>query len=87
MKLNNLISSLQELEKVVGNIDTVIYAYGGDHGGFYIQEGFTFNRRDVFFDQPDVPVSKEMMLDLQYGFKVGWFIPIYQRKPKEYYFE
>ena len=34
MKLNNLISSLQELEKVVGNIDTVIYAYGGDHGGF-----------------------------------------------------
>ena len=34
MKLNDLISSLQELEKVVGNIDTVIYAYGGDHGGF-----------------------------------------------------
>lgn len=34
MKLNDLISSLQELEKVVGNVDTVIYAYGGDHGGF-----------------------------------------------------
>ena len=34
MKLNDLISSLQELEKVVGNIDTVIYAYGGDQGGF-----------------------------------------------------
>ena len=34
MKLNDLISSLQELEKAVGNIDTVIYAYGGDHGGF-----------------------------------------------------
>ena len=34
MKLNDLISSLQELEKVVGNIDTVIYAYGGDYGGF-----------------------------------------------------
>ncbi len=34
MKLNDLISSLQELEKVVGNIDTVIYACGGDHGGF-----------------------------------------------------
>jgi hypothetical protein len=28
-----------------------------------------------------------MMFDLQYGFKVGWFIPIYQRKPKDYYFE
>ena len=34
MKLNDLISSLQELEKVVGNIETVLYAYGGDHGGF-----------------------------------------------------
>ena len=34
MKLNDLISSLQELEKVVGNVDTVLYAYGGDHGGF-----------------------------------------------------
>lgn len=34
MKLKKLINSLQELEKVVGNIDTVIYAYGGDHGGF-----------------------------------------------------
>ena len=34
MKLNDLISSLQELEKAVGNIDTVIYACGGDHGGF-----------------------------------------------------
>lgn len=34
MKLNDLISSLQELEKVVGNVDTVIYAYGGDYGGF-----------------------------------------------------
>ena len=34
MKLNDLISSLQELEKEVGNIETVLYAYGGDHGGF-----------------------------------------------------
>ena len=34
MKLNDLISSLQELEKVVGNVDTVLYAYGGDYGGF-----------------------------------------------------
>lgn len=57
------------------------------YGGLYVQEGFTYNRREVFFDQPDVPVSKSMMFDLQYGFKVGWFIPIYQRKPKDYYFE
>jgi hypothetical protein len=57
------------------------------YGGFYIQEGLTYNRRDVFFDKPDEPVSKEQMLDLQMGFKVGWFIPIYKRKPKDYYFD
>lgn len=56
------------------------------YGGFYIQEGLTKNRRDIFFDQPDVPVSKALRLDMQYGFKVGWFIPIYKRKPKDYYF-
>jgi hypothetical protein len=57
------------------------------YGGFYIQEGLTYNRREIFFDQPDIPVSKAQMLDLQYGFKLGWFIPIYQRKPKDYYFD
>lgn len=57
------------------------------YGGFYIQEGLTYNRREVFFDQPDEPVSKEQMLDLQMGFKVGWFVPIYKRKPKDFYFD
>ena len=56
------------------------------YAGFYAQQGFTYNQRDIFFDQPDVPVSKEMMIDLQYGFKVAWLIPIYKRVPKEYYF-
>lgn len=56
------------------------------YGGFYIQEGFTYNRRTVNFDQPDVPVSKDLRLDIQYGFKVAWLIPIYRRLPKEYYY-
>lgn len=56
------------------------------YGGFYIQEGFTYNRRTVFFDQPDIPVSKDMRLDMQYGFKLAWLVPIYKRMPKEYYF-
>ena len=34
MKLAELIDSLQRLEKEVGNIETVLYAYGGDYGGF-----------------------------------------------------
>lgn len=56
------------------------------YGGFYIQEGYTYNRRTINFDQPDIPVSKEMRLDIQYGFKVAWMIPIYRRIPKEYYY-
>lgn len=56
------------------------------YGGFYVQEGFTYNQREIFFDQPDEPVSTEMMLDIQYGIRLAWMIPIYKRKPKDYYF-
>ena len=61
---------------------------GGTHfyGGFYAQEGFTKNRRTINFDQPDTPVSTELRLDVQIGFKLGWVIPIYKRQPKDFYF-
>lgn len=56
------------------------------YGGFYIQEGFTYNRRPVFYNDPDTPVPQNMMLDIQYGVKFAWMIPIYKRKPKDFYF-
>lgn len=56
------------------------------YGGFYISEGFTYNQRNVFFDQPDIPVSKDLRMDIQYGFKLAWLIPIYKRMPKAYYY-
>ena len=56
------------------------------YAGFYVQQGFTQNRRTINYDQPDVPVSTEIRLDLQYGFRFGWLIPIYSRKPQEFYF-
>lgn len=56
------------------------------YGGFYIQEGLTYNKRTIFFDQPDTPVSTDMRLDIQYGFKIAWLIPIYKRMPKDYYY-
>ncbi len=68
------------------------YAFMANHGavnfygGFYISEGFTYNRRTIFFDQPDVPVSTDLRMDIQYGFKVAWLIPIYKRLPKAYYY-
>ena len=57
------------------------------YAGFYIQEGLTKNQRTIFFDQPDVPVSTATRLDIQYGFRLGWYIPFYKRQPKEYYFD
>ncbi|MDX2360017.1 MAG: hypothetical protein QNK23_04360 [Crocinitomicaceae bacterium] len=56
------------------------------YAGFYIQEGFTYNRRQVFYDQPDVPVPSDLRLDVQYGFRVAWLIPVYKRMPKQFYY-
>jgi len=57
------------------------------YGGFYAQQGFTKNMRQIFYNQPDVPVSKKTMVDIQVGFKLGWFIPFYVRKPKDFYID
>lgn len=56
------------------------------YAGFYIQEGFTKFQRTINFDQPDIPVSKATLNDVQIGFRAGWFIPVYKRKPKDYYY-
>lgn len=57
------------------------------YGGFYAQQGLTYNRREIFFDRPNEEVPQGQRLDVQIGFKLGWFIPVYQRKPKDYYFD
>ncbi len=82
-------------DRLTSGINThqfVGYAHMSNRGfvnfytGFYMQEGFTYNRRPIFYDQPDTPVSQDMMLDIQYGVKFAWMIPIYKRKPKDFYF-
>jgi hypothetical protein len=57
------------------------------YGGFYAQEGLTRNQRSIFFDTPNVPVSKAQRLDIQLGFKLGWIVPVYKRVPKNYYID
>lgn len=57
------------------------------YAGFYIQEGFTKNRRTIFYDQPDTPVPTATRMDIQYGFRAGWFIPFYKRQPKDFYYD
>ena len=57
------------------------------YAGLYFQQGFTYNKREIFFDTPNVPVPHNMMLDIQYGIKLAWLVPVYQRKPKDFYFD
>lgn len=54
--------------------------------GFYLQQGFTKNQRNVFYDQPDIAVSTELRNDNSYGLKIGWNIPFFNDKPKEFYY-
>jgi len=68
------------------------YSYMSNNGfinwylGFYAQQGFTKNQRNIFFDQPATLVSKSLRKDFSYGVKIGWYIPFYKRKPKEFYY-
>ena len=68
------------------------YSFMADQGivnfyaGVYFQQGFTKNRRTINFDSPEIPVSQATRLDLQYGLKACWLIPIYKRRPKDFYF-
>lgn len=57
------------------------------YGGIYVQEGFTFERRTIFFDMPEYEVPKTARLDLQFGLRIGWIIPIYPRRPQDFYFD
>jgi hypothetical protein len=56
------------------------------YGGIYAIQGFTHNQRTVFFDQPEIPVSKDLRLDLIFGLRLGWYIPFYSSN-KDYYIE
>lgn len=56
------------------------------YAGLYFQQGFTYNRRTINFDQPDIPVSTALRLDLQTGFRVGWYIPFYSSEPRDFYY-
>ena len=56
------------------------------YAGIYCQQGLTYNRRTINYDQPDIPVSTALRLDLQTGIRIGWYIPFYSKKPKDYYY-
>ncbi len=53
------------------------------YGGFEFIQAFTDNRRDYSFD--DLELDDSNRIDLMYGFKIGWILPLYKKKPAQYY--
>jgi hypothetical protein len=54
------------------------------YGGFEFYQAFTKSRRDYIFDR--MSKDNNNYIDLFFGFKVGWMIPIYKRAPDSYYY-
>jgi hypothetical protein len=67
------------------------YTYFGNNrllsffAGFEFVQGFTQSRRSYDFNLGAPDTQKR--IDLQYGIKIGWIVPLYKRKPKGYYFD
>jgi hypothetical protein len=53
------------------------------YGGFEFIQGFTKSRRDYNFDNPTEKEGNR--IDLLYGIKLGWVLPLYKKKPAAYY--
>jgi len=55
------------------------------HIGLNIMAGFTQGRRDYQYDL--MRADNASRVDLLFGIKGGWYIPIFKRKSEEFYFE
>lgn len=53
-------------------------------GGFEFTQAFTKSRRVWDYDLMSQDTKKR--LDLMYGFRVGWILPLYKRVPNEFYY-
>lgn len=66
------------------------YRYMGNHNlanfylGFEFTQAWTQSRRD--YNADDLKRNTNTSLDLFYGIKVGWIIPLYGRAPKDFYY-
>ena len=55
------------------------------YAGVELMQGFTKNVRTYNFDTEGP--ENDLRIDLFYGIKLGWMIPIYKRQLQEYYFD
>ena len=70
--------------------ESVAYYYFGNrylinfYFGFDFIQGFTQNRRDYNFDT--MMKDEKKRIELLFGVKAGWLLPIYRKAPNKYYF-
>ena len=55
------------------------------HIGLNIMAGFTQGRREYLFDV--MRKDDKSRVDILFGIRGGWYIPIFKRKSEDYYFE
>lgn len=89
--LNDYKKGYDKLTNGFALTEFVGFVYFGDqhifnfYAGFEFYQGFTQSRRSYDFNLmgPDLKKRK----DLLSGFKIGWIIPIYERKPDPFYYD
>jgi hypothetical protein len=74
----------------MGFHESVCYYYFGNHYhanfyfGFEFIQAFTQNRRDYDFDT--MMKDDKKRVDMLFGIRAGWMLPIYSKAPNKYYF-
>jgi hypothetical protein len=75
----------------VGLLESVAYYYFSNHYlvnfyfGFDFIQSFNENRRDFNYDTMEKDDKKRV--DLLFGLKAGWMLPIYKKAPSKFYYE
>ncbi|MFK8044388.1 MAG: hypothetical protein AB8B72_02755 [Crocinitomicaceae bacterium] len=72
-------------KQFIGYLQQGSKQYFNFYAGFEFAQGFNRNVRTYNFDTEGP--EPELRLDLFYGIKVGWMIPIYKRQVQEFYYD
>jgi hypothetical protein len=73
------------LEQFVGYNHLDKNGYFNFHIGFNLMAGFTRGRRDYLYDVRRA--DDQPRLDLLFGIRGGWYVPLFRKKSEEVFFE
>jgi hypothetical protein len=87
---SNYKKGYDRLTNGIGLNESVSYVYFGNkylinfYFGFDFIQSFTKNRRDFNFDT--MSKDDKNRIDLLFGFKAGWMLPLYRKAPQKFYY-